>query len=146
MRRPCLRGHTSRNPGCPGCKAQPPPRYEPHRHQSLIPDRSTDVPEIETKAGVHICASDAVKAEEVKSLLESFDVWRDRGILPLRPDQRMRIDLVDNWHEGSLAARAYQLANEDRVFLDTQFDEMHLQGRLAWMKMPTPFGCPVFVV
>lgn len=56
-----------------------------------------DVRELRTREGVSICAESPSQASQVKQLLKSFDCGRDRGVIPMPDEERMRIDLVDGW-------------------------------------------------
>lgn len=58
--------------------------------------------------------------------------------IPLRPD----------WEKlgANLAHKVYPLSNRDQVVVDKNFDKLHVQQRMEWSTLPTPFAFPVFVV
>lgn len=84
-----------------------------------------------------------------QDIVNSFpNLWKDRGVVNLPPDQWMPVPLVNDWNiaGAKLAHKVYPLSPEDKKLVDEKFDAMHEQGRMSWVDKPTPFGFPVFVV
>lgn len=84
-----------------------------------------------------------------QDIVNSFpNLWKDRGVVNLPPDQWMPVPLVNDWNiaGAKLAHKVYPLSPEDKKLVDEKFDAMHEQGRMSWVDEPTPFGFPVFVV
>lgn len=113
---------------------------------SLGAARPEDAPAVTTKDGVHCCTANTAFGKKLVALAEKWDVWRDKGIIPLPEDEKMTVDLIDNWQDQYRSGRVYPLGVKDREFLDETFDKMHREGKLEWMRKPTPFACPCFVV
>lgn len=108
--------------------------------------RPTDIPNRTLKNGIHICEAKKQDADTFQTIALEYDIWRDRGIIPLPKEEKMQIELVEGWQNQKIHIRPYPMGLEDRKFLDTIMDDLHTQGRASWMKQPTPFGCPCFIV
>ncbi|KAI1776385.1 hypothetical protein F4818DRAFT_440751 [Hypoxylon cercidicola] len=71
---------------------------------------------------------------------------RDKGIINLPEDEKMTVELVDNWQNTYKPGGVYPLGVKDRECLDQIFDKLHEEGKMDWMRQPTPFASPCFVV
>ncbi|KAF4467855.1 reverse transcriptase [Fusarium albosuccineum] len=78
--------------------------------------RTPDLPEIITREGIHIYAEDAPFAREAQRLLDKCAAL---------------------WIDSGL---------KDQKFIDENFDLLHHQGRMEWVKGPDALVAPVFVV
>lgn len=60
----------------------------------------------------------------------------------------MPIPLTSDWNvaRAKLAHKVYPLSDEDRRLVNKKFDDMHHLGRISWVKQPTLFSFPIFVV
>lgn len=133
----------------PDIKGRESSPFDKKQHRDDIPvgpAKPPGEPEVCTKDGVNIAATNPNFAARLKEILEKHDVWRDKGIIPMPEEQKMRVDLVEGWQRQRIRTKHYRLGIEDQALLDETFDNMHASGRLDWMKEPSPFGCPVFVV
>ncbi|KAH6603966.1 hypothetical protein Trco_007412 [Trichoderma cornu-damae] len=130
--------HRTRRESVPG-------DYTPPDKQGAT-KKPTNVKERVLTNGVHVCDEHPDQADQIRQIVEKYDIWRDQGIIPLPENEKMRINLVENWQSQKTPTRPYPLGIEDRKFLDVTMDALHAQGRASWMKQPTPFGCPVFIV
>lgn len=109
-------------------------------------EKPADMPFITFEEGVHICDKDPKFAHRVKATIDKYDVFRNKGIVPMPVEQMMRIDLVDGWQSQIKSARPYPLGHKDREFLDEHNDKLHAEGKWVFMDEPTPLACPAFVV
>jgi len=126
--------------------ADKPPDKPEYYTPSYGIEKVDDLPAIKASAGVSICNKDPEFAEQVKALLDRYDVFRDRGIVPMAEDQKLRIPLVDGWQNQLRPARSYPLGREDKEFLDIEHNKLHAQGKMDFLDEPTPIACPVFIV
>lgn len=108
--------------------------------------KPVNMPEIETKHGVHVCNNEPALAARIKDLAESFSLWEKKGILDLPDDEKMRIDLVDGWQHQIRPCRPYPLGLEDQAVVDETLQPMRAEKKLEDMNFPTPMACPLFVV
>lgn len=108
--------------------------------------KPNELNEVKTEQGVHVCAINQRESEVIVKLIELYDVWRDRGIILMDEEDKMRIELVEGWQNEKLMVKPYLLGLEDRKFLDTTMDEFYGQGCMSWMRKPILFGCPVFII
>ncbi len=109
-------------------------------------NKPDNLPRILSKAGVSVCQADPDLAGKVVALLDRFDVFRDRGIVPMPDDQKMRIELVDGWQNQRRNIKAYPLGRKDREFIDKEHGKLHDNGKIRFMDKPSPIACPLFVV
>lgn len=108
--------------------------------------KPTNLPSIKTKAGVSVCIVNKNLSGDMATLLEKYDVFRDKGIVPMPDHMKMKINLVDGWQDQKRTTRPYPLGLQDRAILDEKHDKLHAEGKMDWMDQPTPIACPVFVV
>ena len=114
------------------------PNYGPTR-----PDR---IPSILNKFGVHIAAEDPIAAAKFVALTDKYDIYSDRGLIPMEEEQKMRINLVEGWQNQKKTVRPYPLGVEDRKLLDEVHDRLIAEGKMAPMDLPSPIACPAFIV
>lgn len=105
-----------------------------------------DVPAIKSKAGVSVGNVDSDIALKFKDLVDKYDIFRDRGIIPMPEDQKMKVDFVDGWQSQLKPVRSYPLGMKDREFLDQAHNKLHAQGKMSFETGPTSVACPTFVV
>ncbi|RYP48393.1 hypothetical protein DL768_005712 [Monosporascus sp. mg162] len=55
----------------------------------------TDVPFTKSKDGAAIVNNDPVISDKIRRLIDSYDIFRDKSIVPIPEKYKMRIDLVD---------------------------------------------------
>lgn len=108
--------------------------------------KPTDIPFRKSKAGVSICDTDPDFARRIATLIDKFDIFRNRGIVPMAEEDKLRVDLVDGWQGQMKAIRPYPLGVRDLDFLNEKFDGMHREGKMSFLTEPTPIACPVFIV
>jgi hypothetical protein len=58
----------------------------------------------------------------------------------------MKIPLVAGYQNTKLNSRAYPLSQQAKVILDRIHDNLHEKGKMEWVRGPTQFAHPVFVV
>lgn len=61
--------------------------------------RISDVPARKNKYGVYIADLDKKLAESFIKLSDKFDIYRDRGVILIPEEMKMRVDLVDGWQD-----------------------------------------------
>ncbi|XXG99813.1 mitochondrial splicing system protein [Hypoxylon texense] len=66
---------------------------------SLGAEKPEDAPTTVTKDGVHCCSSNKTFAKKLVTLAEKWDIWRDKGVIKLPEDEKMTVDLVENWQK-----------------------------------------------
>lgn len=108
--------------------------------------RPSDVPTITNAFGVRISDVEPEFAQQLRTLTDKFDIYHDRGLIPMADEEKMRIDLIDDWQNQKRNVRPYPLGLKDREALDKHHDELIAQGKLEPMMEPTPIACPAFVV
>ncbi|KAG5810041.1 hypothetical protein H9Q74_014111 [Fusarium xylarioides] len=109
--------------------------------------RQPNLPEIETREGIHIYDNGSGFAKQAQDLCTKYaTLWIDSGLIHVPEDELMMVPLVDNWHEQRVAQRPYACGLKDRNLIDQIFDKLHDQKRMEWVTKPTPFAAPVFVV
>lgn len=59
--------------------------------------RLTDIPHRTLENGIHICEANEQDADMFKTIALEYNIWRDRGIIPLPEEEKMRIELVEGW-------------------------------------------------
>ena len=106
-----------------------------------------DAPFIISKHRVHIFARDQKIARALKKLCDSHDrVWKnDRPIKVPREDQ-MKIPLVAGYQNMKLNSRVYPLSQQEKTIIYRIYDNLHEKGKIEWVRGPTQFAHPVFVV
>jgi RNase H-like domain found in reverse transcriptase/Reverse transcriptase (RNA-dependent DNA polymerase)/Integrase zinc binding domain len=97
-----------------------------------------------TATGATIYGSGDV-AKRLETVLQAYDVWRDKGQVDIPIENWMRIPLVDDWQSKIKKNPVYPLGCQDRAIVDETFDKLHEQGRMRWADSHTPSGYPVFV-
>ena len=90
--------------------------------------------------------NDPLFANKVRALLDKYNVFRDRGIVPILEEQKIRINLVNGYQHQLKLVRAYPIGREDREFLDKEYNKMQAQGKLSFIDQPTPIAYLVFIV
>jgi hypothetical protein len=105
-----------------------------------------DIPYIKSAAGVSIANIDPKLAGIIKRIVDSHDTFRDKGIVPMAEEDKMRIELVDGWQEQLKPVKFYPLSRQDSEFLYQTHDVLHSQGKMSFMNEPTSIACPAFVV
>nr|XP_036574226.1 uncharacterized protein CTRU02_15808 [Colletotrichum truncatum]XP_036588805.1 uncharacterized protein CTRU02_00852 [Colletotrichum truncatum]KAF6780623.1 hypothetical protein CTRU02_15808 [Colletotrichum truncatum]KAF6800447.1 hypothetical protein CTRU02_00852 [Colletotrichum truncatum] len=116
-----------------------------------IPDygisKPDDVPMILSKHGVEICDFDKEFAQQLRKILDRYDIYHNKGIIPLPDEERMRIDLVDGWQNQKTNIKVYPLGLEDLAVLDETYGQLHAEGKMDWADgKPIPIACPLFIV
>lgn len=55
---------------------------------------------------------------------------------------------MSDWNTSGakLAHKVYPAGPEDKAFIDEKHDQLHQQKRMSWVREPTPFSFPAFVV
>ena len=96
------------------------------------------------------CYGDSNTVSKLAKVAKQFELslWTNtRTTMDLPEDQLMDILLIANWEEKFKASitRVYSLGSKDCEIVDTEFDQLHCQGRMDWSG-PTPFTYPCFVV
>jgi hypothetical protein len=109
-------------------------------------EKPESLPFIKSAAGVSICNTNPEYAQRVKALIDRYEVFRYKGIVPMQEGQKMRIDLVEGWQNQIKPARPYPLGKKDSDHLNMEHDKMHAEGKLVFLDEPTPIACPAFVV
>jgi hypothetical protein len=109
--------------------------------------RQPNLSEVTLENGMHIYADDQAFSGSVTSLVDRYaSVWIDTGLIKVDKDEEMTVPLIENWYEHKVSQRPYACGLKDQRFIDEVFDNLHRQGRMEWVKQPTPFSAPVFVV
>ncbi|KAL0938012.1 uncharacterized protein CTRU02_207743 [Colletotrichum truncatum] len=116
-----------------------------------IPDygisKPDDVPMILSKHGVEIRDFDKEFAQQLRKILDRYDIYHNKGIIPLPDEERMRIDLVDGWQNQKTNIKVYPLGLEDLAVLDETYGQLHTEGKMDWADgKPIPIACPLFIV
>ena len=50
-----------------------------------------------SKFGVSICIADEALAKKIIVLLDKYNIYYNRGVIPMPEDIKIRIDLVESW-------------------------------------------------
>ena len=50
-----------------------------------------------SKHGISVCIADKELAKKMIALLNKYDIYYDRGIIPMPKEIKIRIDLIDSW-------------------------------------------------
>ncbi|KAK3948243.1 hypothetical protein QBC32DRAFT_63156 [Pseudoneurospora amorphoporcata] len=95
---------------------------------------------------VKICNLEPEFAQEVRILLDKYDIYNGTGGVKTDEDEILRVDIAEGWKKEKIASRPYQLGLKDMKIPNETFDNIHEDGKLEWMKHPNPFRCPCFVV
>lgn len=122
----------------------PKPRFTDQMTSGI--KKPTDLPEKVTKEGIHVYSEKASESDVFVELVESYDVWVDKGEVDIPEDEQMKVPLVNNWQDAKLATRPYPLSRKDMELLNATHDKLHDKGRMTWVDEATPFAHPLFVV
>ncbi|KFH40526.1 hypothetical protein ACRE_087810 [Hapsidospora chrysogenum ATCC 11550] len=89
--------------------------------------RLENIPYIKNKFGVCIANTNPAAAQKLRELTDKFDIYHDKGILPMPDDMRMRVDLADGWQNQKRTVRAYPLGLAGRKLPDLETRPMDRQ-------------------
>lgn len=84
--------------------------------------------------------------EAIEQVAQSYPtIFRDsKGVVDIPKEEWMPIWTLPD--AIPTAAKVYTVGEEDRQFIDKEFNKLHKDGKMSWTTNPTPFGYPVFVV
>jgi hypothetical protein len=105
-----------------------------------------EIPYMLNKFGVKIANIDPEAAKRLILLSDKFDIYRERGVVPVPEDMKMRIDLAEGWQNRLKPIRKYAAGIKDRQVLDQLHDELHVSGKMSWLDLPAALAAPAFVV
>lgn len=108
-------------------------------------NKPLDVPCIKSSHGVSIAAEDAKDAAKLKEVIEEFDIYHDRGIIPMQEEEKMKIPFAEGWQTQRRTVRQYPLGRRDQQIIDDMFDDLRAKGKFFPMLEPTPVARPAFV-
>jgi len=121
--------------------ASPPlPAKEVPRYGMAKPD---SYPVITDCHGVEICADNPEYAEKLKTILDKYHIYHDRGLIPIPDEDKMRIELLDGWQNQKQNVRVFPLGLEDMELLNEQNDRQHKIGKIGWQQRPAVLACPL---
>ncbi|KAI1381350.1 hypothetical protein F4677DRAFT_440563 [Hypoxylon crocopeplum] len=75
---------------------------------------------------------DVPYAEKVREILEKFNVWKRHRIIDLPEENKMGVDLVNDWQQRKFRTRAYKLGVEGTPVKD------HFDQRVPLTPQPQP--------
>jgi hypothetical protein len=76
--------------------------------------KPTNVPEIVTENGVHICNIEPELAQQIQALVIEFTVcWEEKGPIAMTQEEMMSVPLVDGWQNGKISAKVYPIGIKD---------------------------------
>jgi RNase H-like domain found in reverse transcriptase/Reverse transcriptase (RNA-dependent DNA polymerase)/Integrase zinc binding domain/Chromo (CHRromatin Organisation MOdifier) domain len=109
-------------------------------------EKPDKLPAKKSKFGVSVYDGGNNLTDKMIALLDRYDVYHDRGVIPMPEESKMKINLVDGWQNQKRATRSYPLSIQDMAVLDDKHDKLHAEGKMGWMDQPAPIACPLFVV
>ncbi len=130
---------------------RPPMELQASQMHIVLPARGSGNPatcrNVVTQHGVNVYAGDPdpLKHQRIVRILDQYHVWKEKGCIRMREEDKMPVDLIDGWQHAKIRCAPYPVGLKDRAFLDDTLDAMHDTNKLDWQKEATPFACPVFV-
>jgi len=101
---------------------------------------------IRSTAGACISNKDPKFAAQMKALVDRFDIFSSRGLVPLPDDMKLKVQLVEGWQNQISRIRAISLGTRERAVLDQTHDQLHAEGKLEFAQGEVPIACPAFIV
>ena len=93
-----------------------------------------------------MCVIKVAETVAIAKIVKRFNIQRDKGIIPILENEKIRFNLVDNQQNTKLYNKPYFLSIPNKTLINTTFNKIYSQGKLSWIKRLIPFKLPVFVV